>query len=228
MIPVVKSKKELRYQINKLKLVVPPRGKGRTTQHCEQWQIYKLLITLQRHQYLKLPFQLIKSERPDFIMVNGPHTIGIELTEIINPDYARAQTLPEAQNPDSVLDPSKFKWGNHGRPLTILREEASQTKLTGPAWVGDSVEREFAASVNDTVLAKHKKLINGFKRYDADFLLIYHNNSTPALDFETAIIYTDELLNAYWNNGGFDVIIVHKYDSIIIFTKGLSTTIKVN
>jgi hypothetical protein len=219
---------ELRCQIQKLKLVVPPRGKGRTTQHCEQWQIYNLLITLQSHQYLKLPFQLIKSERSDIIMVNGPHTIGIELTEIINPDYARAQTLAEAQNPDSVLDPSKFKWGNHGRPLTNLRAEASQTKLTGPAWVGDSVEREFAVSVNDTVLAKHKKLMNEFKRYNADLLLVYHNNSTPALDFEAAIIYTDKLLNTYWNNGGFDVIIVHKYDTIIIFTKGLSTIIKVN
>jgi CxxC motif-containing protein len=161
-----------------------------------------MLFALYNVNYLQLPFQLIKRERPDFEMVNGCRKIGIEATEIINPDYARLQTLLEVQNSESVLDPSNFKWSNQGRSLASLRKEASKTKLTGPAWVGDSVEREFAQSVIDTINTKHEKLINGFHRFAADFLLIYHNHSTPVLDFDAAIRYTDERLKEYWSKGG--------------------------
>ncbi|MUK51519.1 hypothetical protein [Aliivibrio fischeri] len=211
------SKKELLEQIKQLKIVVPPRGKERTTDHCEQWQIYYLLKCLFDHGLVCEPFRLTKRESPDFKVEMSNLAYGIEATEAINSDYARFQSLPESNNSDAVWDPSLFKWGDKGKSLSQLREIAKRKKLTGCGWFGDSVEREFATSILDCIENKHKKLLKGFQRYDKDCLLIYHNNSTPNIDFSLAKKLTMEKLEPYWGDG-FHVIFVHKYDTLLIFT----------
>lgn len=221
------STEELKQKIFNLSIVVPPRGKLRTTELCEQWQIHHYLLALLQLSELKIPFELKKRERPDFEVVNGTTTIGIEATEIINPDYARAITLPEAKSDVSVIDPSHFKWGNSGRSLDELRNTVTRDKLTGTPWCGQSVEVEFTKSVIDTVNAKHSKFINGFKRYASNVLLAYHNNSTPILDFDIATNLTRAALSNYWKDNGFDTIVIHKYKTLMFFTKSSSFSVQV-
>ena len=206
-----------------LNVVVPPRGKQRTTEHCEAWTLHKALSILHSNNMINFPISIDKSEKPDYWIEILEKTYGVELTEIIHPDYARVQTLPEAQNDKSILDPSLFKWGQASRSTKELRQIAAKDKLTGAPWGGDSVEREFAQSIADTVVAKRKKLVTHYKRADVDILLIYHNQSTPALDSAKGIEYTEQKLISSWGKG-FKVVAVIKYEQLFVF-KESSTTI---
>lgn len=209
---------ELLEHVNSLKIDVPPRGDGRTTDHCEQWQVHQLLLALIQDKLISAPFKLTKRESPDFEIEFNHKLFGLEATEAINSDYARMSTLPEAKDQNSVLDPSLFKWNQKKRSTDTLRKIASHTKLTGSGWAGDSVEVEFAVSILDCVSKKHVKLLKGFDRYTNECLLIYHNHSTPALDLEKGIDITVQRLKDYWGSG-FNYVIVHKYDNVCIFTK---------
>ncbi|KOO59219.1 hypothetical protein WH43_04345 [Rheinheimera sp. KL1] len=211
---------ELIQHIADLAIDVAPRGKGRTKDQCEQWQIHHMLLGFNKAGLLSLPLELKKRERPDFFVQNGLVSQGIELTEIINQDYARAISLPEAKGEQSVVDPALFKWGQTGRSLDELRVIAKRQKLIGPAWMGNRVEIDFARSVVDTVESKHKKFAAGFTKYDENILLAYHNNSTPILDFGEACSLTHEALSGYWCKNGFDKVIVQKYQTLLLFSKG--------
>lgn len=205
-------------ELSKLNIKVPARGEGRKTEHCEQYQIYHPLKGLFEAGKIEYPASLVKRERPDFVLMLGQNIWGIETTEVVHPDWARASTLPESQNDDSVLDPSLFKWGTKNRSLTKLREIASKEKLTGTGWAGDSVEIEFAQSIYDTVCAKHLKLIEGYERFQKDCLLIYHNLSSPILDFDRGAELASEALNGYWQEQAFSIVVVHKNNSIGCYT----------
>lgn len=208
--------------LDRLNIVVPPRGRQRTTEHCEKWALHKALSILHSHNMISFPISIKKSEKPDYWIEMSGKTYGVELTEIIHPDYARVQTLPEAQNDKSVLDPSLFKWGTETRSTEDLRQIAAQDELTGEPWIGDNVEREFVQSIVDTVVAKRKKLTAHYKRAEVDVLLIYHNQSTPALDFTQGLEYTKQKLVSCWGQG-FNVVAVIKYEQLFVFTESSAT-----
>ena len=147
---------------------------------------------------------------------------GIETTEAINRDYVRAQMHPAAQQEGAVVDPSLYKWGTEGRPTSQIREEAGRTQLSGYGWSGDNVEREFARSIVDVVHRKTLKLRSHYERYDNDYLLIYHNHPSPAMDIEKAQSYAAKSLESYWSQSGFDAAYVHKHNWMLYFTKNAS------
>ena len=55
---------------------VPPRADGRETEHCERWSICQLLATLATHNRLNFPMELVKRERPDFLLKSGGQKSG--------------------------------------------------------------------------------------------------------------------------------------------------------
>ena len=114
------TSKQLRLDIERLRIDVPPRDQGRTTDDCEQWQIQRLLQALFLADQLQLPVQLSKGESPDFLLSAGAHDMGIETTEAVNPDYVRATMHLKARIPRSLVDPSLYKWGAEGRPRQKL------------------------------------------------------------------------------------------------------------
>ena len=133
------TQEQLRLGIENLAIDVPLRGRGRTSDDCEQWQIQRLLQTLFRAGELQPPVSLTKRQSPDFLLTTTTHAVGIEATEAINPDYVAATMHPHASNPKSVVDPSMFKWQTRGRRTRKqIRDEAARTELTGDGWVGDS------------------------------------------------------------------------------------------
>ena len=168
-----------------------------------------------------MPFELNKRESPDFEIKIGTTFLGVETMEAVNRSYAHADALRNDLDHDTVLDKSYFKWGadrDRGEIETIL----SHRRLTGRGWHGDSVEREFAQSIADCVNGKHSKLVNEYCRFEKNYLLIYHNNATPCIDFLEAMTKTDERLGDYWSEEGFDAMFVLKYDCptrLIIFSK---------
>lgn len=216
------STDELNRGIDALAIDIPPRGPKRNTASCEQWQIHHLLRCLQAvEDELHLPLRLSKRESPDFRLQSGTRIIGIENTEAINSDYVKATMHPRVRQDGCVIDPSLYKWGDTGRPRRQIAQEAGRKRLSGPGWVSDSVEREFAQSVVDEVRRKQLKLAS-YERYDSDRLLIYHNHPSPCIDIESAIEHTRRALADHWATPGFDTVYVHKYRWMLAFSKDQS------
>jgi hypothetical protein len=208
---------ELLQSLELMDIDVPPRNEGRTTAHTETWLIHKLIKTLKEHSKVKFPIRLTNREKPDFELKMDGEAFGVEITEVINPDYAKALSLPEAGNDDSIVDVSLFKWGTPKRSLKKLRDIAKKDKLTGNPWMGNEVEIEFTTSIIDTIKSKHQKYIKGYDKFGQNCLLIYHNQSSPILDYDDVLEMVAQELKEYWGSGGFSRIYIHKNNKMLEF-----------
>lgn len=213
---------DLKSQIDRLKIEVPPRAQSSANDEREQWQAQHLLLALFSAHQLPPPVRLHKRDAPDFLLEIKNMRIGVETTEAINRDYVRAQMHPAAQQEGAVVDPSLYKWGTEGRPTSQIREEAGRKQLSGYGWSGDNVEREFARSIVDVVHRKTLKLRSHYVRYESDCLLVYHNHPSPAIDIEKARIYAAKSLESYWGQSGFHTVYVHKHNWMLYFIKNAS------
>lgn len=213
------SKNDLSGKLSKIDISVPPRVCGRTSQHVEKWCICRLLSTLNNSNRLAFPIKIDKSERPDFTMTLNENTsIGVEITEAIQEDYAKAITLPEAQRPESVVDPSLFPWGAPKKSLEEQRDIASRKALSGPMQAGDDPEKEFAQAIKDITLDKTEKLNeDDFQRFDENWLGIYDNLGLPIIapeQKEKAAAYASLALESYWRESSFS----HIFNRIFVET----------
>lgn len=214
--------------LKKINISVPPICNGRKTEHCERWSICRLLATLASREKIDFPMQLIKRERPDFLLANDDRQIGIEITEAINPEYAKAKTLPEAKVDGAIIDPSLFKWKTPARPLKVLRSIISRQKLTGPGWDGSSVEIEYADAILDNIETKTKKLHSeGYGRFSENWLSIYCNLTLPALDIEEANLFFKEKAENYWSDSSFTRVFVDNGKAIIAYSSHGSEVIDI-
>lgn len=73
---------ELHRKIGKLRVAVPLRSEGRTSQHVEIYAIAHLMATLSP-DYWKFPIELIHRDRPDFLLRTRGRNIGIEHVEAV-------------------------------------------------------------------------------------------------------------------------------------------------
>ncbi|MDA8089881.1 MAG: hypothetical protein M0Z61_06635 [Nitrospiraceae bacterium] len=212
---------ELLAILKNIDISVPPRNEGRTTEHCETWSICRLLATLMKHNRIGFPIQLIKRERPDYLLKAGNRHIGIEITEAINEEHAKATTLPEANEDGAIIDPSLFKWGTPPRKLTDLRSIVSRKKLTGPGWEGSTVESEYADAIFDVITRKTKKLrARTFDRFTENWLAIYCNITLPILEINEANEFFAEKASNYWlEKDSFSEVFVEKGENIISYTR---------
>ena len=213
------SEIELAQKLAETDISVLPKRSGRTNDQVERWVMYRALATLLSNDLIEYPINLMKRERPDFLLDCGGKQIGCEVTQAVNEEYLKAQTLPEASSENSVVDVSKFKWGAPKRSLEKLREIASKEKLTGPGWAGNSVEREYAQIVYDVALVKTEKMKKlGYERFASNYLLIYCNQSLPILNISEGAAICHEALNNYWSTDSFDSILVEKGENIVMFS----------
>lgn len=224
-----KTVDDLMNQLISIDISVPPIEEGRTTEHCERWNICHLLASISKEYASEFPIELVKRERPDFRLTTSRSAIGIEITEAIQPDYARARVLPEAMTDDSVIDPSLFKWGSPKKSLQELRKIVSKKELTGPGWEGDEVEIEWSNAITDTIIKKTKKLCSeGFQKYNENWLSIYDNANSFALDIDKASAYIYEALRDYWLSDCFDAIFIETGELIMKITQTNSMKIPLN
>lgn len=201
-------------QLGQIDISVPPRGRERKTEHTERWSICRLLATLAWEHKLSFPCIVKKSECPDYC-VKSDRTIGIEITEAVKEDLARAHALPKPSK-DGVIDLSLFRWRDRRKTLDELRSIVSETKLIGPGWSGDAPEKEFADAIADRIEDKTVRLNQKpFSRFDEDWLLLYENLSLPALNESKAASYLCLLLSEYWSENSFHRVFVESGRFII-------------
>ena len=89
-----------------------------------------------------------------------------------------------------------------------------------PTWEGDEVEVEWSEAIFDTIKKKSEKLIsNGFKKYRENWLSIYDNANSFAIDIDTSISMITKELRKYWSNESFDKIYVETGELILEISK---------
>lgn len=146
-------------------------------------------------------------------------SVGIEITEAVKEDLARTEVLPKA-DPSSVIDISLFKWRDRRKKLDELRQIARETKLTGPGWIGDEPEQEFADAMSDKVEDKTMKFNEDtFSRFDEDWLVIYENLALPDINESIAASYLCLSLANYWESNTFQRVFVESGNFIIELTR---------
>jgi hypothetical protein len=217
---IAQSKRSLLKTLSRSNIDVSPRGEGRTKDQVEKWVMYRCLASIAKTDLLRFPVKLTKRERPDWLLELEDERIGCEITEAVSSEKLKAESLPEADAEETVVDVSLFKHGQNQRSLDELREIASRKKLSGSGWAGDSVEKEYAEIVQDVAQKKTATLNKkGFEKFDQNWLLIYCNYNLPILDQIKAASFCRDTLESYWGPKSFDRIFVEKSDKIVSYSK---------
>lgn len=200
---------ELKARLAELDIDVPPRSEGRTNHHTERYCIAHLLATLPIER-LSFPLTLTHSDKPDFVLAMAGGDIGIEHTEAVPENVARADFLRAKQGlgPDVYFTPHAMP-GEPRKTAVQLRDEI-EADAPGCGWGGDSPEREWAAAMAHYVKEKMPKATaNGFVRYRTNWLIFYDNWPLPAVNYTRAASYLATILQDMGAFSVFDAIFVH-------------------
>jgi len=211
------SNTELVRALKSIDITVPPRTEGRTTEDCERWSICRFLSTLNAVGEIEFPLRVSKREKPDFQLCTSAIAWGVEVTEAIPTDFARASALAAQEKPDALIDISLFKYGET-KTLDEIRNILKQKKLTGEGWAGDSAERELANAVRSVTDSKTAKLRRqDFDKYPRNILLVYDNMPLPHLNHDTVAVHYVNRLKDYWVEGlHFDAIVLESRDTMFL------------
>ncbi len=198
---------ELRVKLAELNIDVPARSEGRRNHHAERYCIAHLLATLPAER-LSFPLTLIHSDKPDFVLAMSGSEVGIEHTEAVPENVARASFLREkGLGPGIYFIPHAMP-GEPRKTADELRHEINADN-PGSGWCGDSPEQEWAAAMAHYVKDKMPKAkADGFVRYSANWLIIYDNWPLPAIDYDKAAKYLAPLLTEMDVFSVFDAIFV--------------------
>ncbi len=180
----VDTRADLQAALKSLDSSVPKRSEGRRAEHTERFCIAHLLATLP-HAYISFPLVVLHEDKPDFVLSMPSCSIGIEHTEAVAENVARAQFLREkGHGPDAYFAPHAVP-GEARKTMTELLEEIERDEA-GDGWVGDSGElwSKAMAHYAERKIAKAAS----FRRYEKNWLLIYDNLFLPGLRIGTAAV----------------------------------------
>jgi len=210
--------------MNSIAVDVNPRDEGRTTSQVENWSTTKLLVALAKTHHIKYPVKLLVNDKPDFDLIFSKSKVGVEITEAIPEDYARAIAMANRLYPEAIIDRSHFLWGAPRKSNDEIHEilESSINRLSGPGWEGDSVEREWANGISDTIHSKLKKLNNnGYRLFPKYWLAIYDNLRGPALNLKLGVKFLREILpNQDSYKHSFQYVFIEVGNTMVSISKG--------
>ena len=146
--------------------------------------------------------------------------VGIEVTEAVSEDMARIDVMRNMVDEDIALDVSLFRPGMPRRTTRELREILEQSRMVateadgdespddfdpvhsrmmGPGWAGDGVERDWAEVMSGVIAAKTASARKpGYTYFDETWLLVYDNWSFPTLNVSRAIEHLLPKLEPLW------------------------------
>lgn len=181
------SSTDLLSQLAATDITVPLRTEGRTTEHCERYTTARLLSTLADTPSIEYPLRVEHRDRPDFVLHCPTKQIGIECTEAVSDEWAHIDAIREREFPDSLIMLPMLKPGE--RTFTnAQRAEIASGRSSGPPWVGNMAERQWAQAISHFVGRKTKKLREGV--YDLDretWLLIQDEWRVPVYRAEERV-----------------------------------------
>lgn len=225
---IATSSRQLLDELAAIDISVPLRTEGRTTEHTERWSTCRFLATYATTDLLTYPLKVVPRDRPDVLVTLASATRGIEITEAVPTDWAKIGALYEHRDYENLMHTPRFVPGEAPRPATELNRIACGDD-PGPAWAGDSPEREWASAMHYFVRQKVEKLSKpGFGRYDQDWLLIYDNWPVPAINEALAASYLSEQLASSSPTIPFHAVFVECYRHFWHFQDGAATGTEIN
>jgi len=197
----------LRAELSHLDLHVPERADGRDSSHAERYCIAHFLAAFPTSR-LSFPTTLIHRDRPDFELSMPGGSIGVEHTEAVPENVARAQFLREkGAGPDVFFTPHATP-GEPRKTAAELRQEI-EVDEPGDGWGNDSAENEWAVAIAHFVKEKYSKATaDGFLRYPENWLLVYDNWPLPNVDSTKAARFLYPLLKDEQAFEVFDAVFV--------------------
>lgn len=175
---VAESAADLRRALALLDIQVMRRAQGRKKAQTERFSIAYLLASLPT-EYLEFPLALEHGDRPDFVLRLPSVTVGIEVTEAVPQNHARASVIRQSGVGKSVHFIKRARPGEEARSTESLRAEI-ELDWPGEPWVGNEPEREWADAMLHCSMSKvataHKP---GFTIHPFNWLLIYDNWPLP-------------------------------------------------
>ena len=198
---------ELKSRLAELDIDVPARSDGRRNHHAERYCIAHLLATLPIERF-SFPLTLTHSDKPDFLLATPDGDVGIEHTEAVPENIARAELLREkGLGPDVYFTPHVMP-GEPRKTAAKLRSEI-EANVPGKGWGGNSPLRKWAMAMAYCIEKKlPKAMADGFVRYPANWLIVY-DNWPPRVSYAKAASYLAPLLVDMDAFSVFNVIFVH-------------------
>jgi hypothetical protein len=221
-IGAVASSADLRALLANTDITVPRRTEGRTTTDTERWTICRLLATLNQQGRLHFPLKIAHGDRPDFELVKGNSSTGIEITEAISQSYAACLALAERIKPHAVIEMSLFRPDSPRKTTQELKEIIAASSLTGSGWAGNSAEEEWAIFLAENISGKHLKLLN-YRQYPVNWLAIYDNLPLPNVNLADAIAHLAPKIAPLWTRKPcFDAVFIERGPVIVELTRSNS------
>ncbi|TFL15074.1 hypothetical protein CSC67_07035 [Pusillimonas caeni] len=209
---------DLIVKLVQLDISVPARAEGRTNHHTERYCLAHLMATLPEAR-LAFPLTLTHSDKPDFLLNMPTGMVGIEHTEAVSENVARAEFFREKGLGPDVYFPLRARPGEPRKTAVQLRSEI-KTDAPGPGWVGDAPQREWAAAMAHSIKGKMSKVMaGGFRRYPANWLLVYDNWRVPPFDYADAVPYLVSCLKELDVSRVFDAIFIHDDSQMCEFSE---------
>jgi len=197
------NQQELDTFLDSIDISVPLRSKGRKTEHTEKYTIVSFLKEFHNKEEFSFPFTLTHRDKPDFSITSQIKKIGIEFTESIPEQLAKATYLLEKHFEGyAKLEPEFFGLDAPKRTdneiLEILNK--SQERLIGQGFVGKSIEKKWILGIQSCINKKTKKLNNPeFEIFGNNYLLIYDNQTKPMLDKNYIVENLFPFFKEYWD-----------------------------
>lgn len=156
----------------------------RTKEHVERAMAVRVLNCLLGSGDLTFPLAVRHWDRPeqtpDFELRMPTRAVGLECTELSNPDYVRFRHYAARRFPDvELFDPGEFRVDRPKRSpadMDILLQAGS---LTAPPYAGKEPEREWLIYLSSALKAKQQRLQLHYTLQSEQWLAIYDNLPLP-------------------------------------------------
>ncbi|WP_143492129.1 hypothetical protein [Pseudomonas sp. B28(2017)] len=206
------SPEELIAKLSMLDIDVPLRSEGRTTEHVERYGLAYFLSSIP-HEKLLFPLSVTHNDKPDFVIDCSSFSIGIEHIEAVSQNAAMSSFIRESGVGKGIYFIPHAAPGERVKKGKKLRQEIEADEC-GSGWVGDAPEREWAEAMLYFVNKKVPIVTaTEFKRYEANWLLIYDNWQLPTVKPHVAANFLEDLLRRSKAFETFDSIFIisHEY-----------------
>ena len=219
---------ELIQHLSSVDIKVPPRHKGRKTEHTEIYSMYKMLSTLANENIINYPLHVLKTERPDFLFISNNVKIGIEHTEAVPSNKAKQDFMRAKMHKNEAHYMTKHYAKEDKKTTQELKEEIEKNTMTD-AWRGDSVEINWSEAMMHFIETKENSALkDGYTLYDKNSLLIYDNWPTAALDVDIGIKYLLNVLASSVHHFNFDTIYILSHGFLLVISNNICNKIAVN
>jgi hypothetical protein len=142
---------------------VPRVGEGRTSQHRERYTMARFLATAYTQGLVDLPITVDHRDNtgnPDFLLSFGGFQIGAECVEVVPQEWYAIEAIRRREFPSSLTFFRRFEPREHLYSASQKRRIAAGS-ASGPGWVGNEPEQEWAEAHAYFVEDKVQKLRKG-------------------------------------------------------------------